>query len=132
MAEETKVTEDVKVESDAKAEATEKKKPGPKPKSQSSSTNSTSAASSSKEDVEAPTSTDTSNVKAKEAAKSKEAISHDWQNVSNLLIHKSPSGSSVAYKISGNIRIVDEIAGYKVVEYMKHGFGIVKGYTTSL
>lgn len=54
----------------------------------------------------------------------------DILNLVNVKIYSSPDTKSKFKIFSGNAEFVGNINGFKVILYVKHGFGTVKGYIT--
>ena len=52
--------------------------------------------------------------------------------VKHIRIYKSPDTNQVAKMYSGNVIYLGRIEEFSVINCMKHGFGLVKGYTLDL
>lgn len=50
----------------------------------------------------------------------------------NIRVYNSPSVKQVSRLISGRVIILGKIDNFTIVQYMKHGFGLVKGYTLDI
>ena len=50
-------------------------------------------------------------------------------NVSNIRVYKTPDTHQIGRSVSGNVTYLGKIGEFNIIGYMKHGFGIVKGYT---
>lgn len=53
----------------------------------------------------------------------------DLITVEHIKVYKSPDINQIAKTISGNIKYAGKIGDFNIIWYMKHGFGLVKGYT---
>lgn len=51
------------------------------------------------------------------------------QSVTNIKVHNVPDEKTAFRIISGNIEIIGEVNNFKLIRYMKYGFGLVTGYT---
>lgn len=69
---------------------------------------------------------------AKKPQPKKEEPKKEWQFVENLIIYPYTGALSTYIKFTGNIKVVGEHDGYKKVQYMRHGFGLVEGFTDKL
>ncbi len=49
--------------------------------------------------------------------------------VENIKIYSVPSTNGMARTFTGNIKYLGEVDRFKVIEYVRAGFGLVKGYT---
>ena len=49
--------------------------------------------------------------------------------VTNIRVYKTPDVKQMAKIVSGNVTYLGTIGDFNIVSYMRHGFGIVKGYT---
>jgi len=50
----------------------------------------------------------------------------------NIRVYNSPDTRQLSRIISGHIVVLGQIEDFKIIEYMKHGFGLVKGYTRDI
>lgn len=50
-------------------------------------------------------------------------------SVKDIKVFNIPDDKSIFKLFTGNVIIKDEISGFSQIEYMKPGFGLVKGYT---
>lgn len=54
------------------------------------------------------------------------------QSVTNIKVYNVPDEKTAFRIISGNIEIIGEINNFKLIRYMKYGFGLVTGYTKDI
>lgn len=52
--------------------------------------------------------------------------------VRKIVVYPIPKETPTPRFVSGNVNIIGQVSGFTVIEYMKPGFGIVKGYTKSI
>ena len=52
--------------------------------------------------------------------------------VENIKIYKTPDSNQVTKTYTGNVVFKGQIEHFFIIEYVRHGFGIVRGYTLSL
>lgn len=84
-------------------------------------------------DVTAESAIDTANITAKHSSESKN-IAQESSVASNgsfkgtLLVHEAPYDGSYVKKLYGVFTPICEVNGFVQVEYVKHGFGTVRGY----
>ena len=53
----------------------------------------------------------------------------DVVKVSCIRIYKTPDIKQIAKNYAGNVTFLGKIGDFNIVSYMRHGFGLVKGYT---
>ena len=53
----------------------------------------------------------------------------DVVKVSCITIYKTPDIKQIAKNYAGNVTFLGKIGDFSIVSYMRHGFGLVKGYT---
>ena len=53
---------------------------------------------------------------------------NDIITVTGLRVYPTPSINQLARTVAGNVVYLGQIGEFAIVEYMKHGYGIVKGY----
>lgn len=69
----------------------------------------------------------------KSAAKEVVATEGEWTFVDHLRIYPNNADRNIRTSvITGNIRVVGEQDGFKKIQYLKHGFGIVEALTDAL
>lgn len=69
----------------------------------------------------------------KSAAKKVVATEGEWTFVDHLRIYPNNADRNIRTSvITGNIRVVGEQDGFKKIQYLKHGFGIVEALTDAL
>lgn len=52
--------------------------------------------------------------------------------VKSIKVYKIPDTRQIARSITGNITFLGRVDTFAIINYMRHGFGLVKGYTTDL
>lgn len=52
--------------------------------------------------------------------------------VTNIRIYKTPDVTQIARNYTGNVVYKGRIEDVYIIEYMRHGFGLVRGYTLDL
>lgn len=53
----------------------------------------------------------------------------DIVTVKLIKVYKTPSVNQIAKNVTGNVTYLGRIGDFNIVSYMKHGYGLVKGYT---
>lgn len=53
----------------------------------------------------------------------------DIVTVKLIKVYKTPSINQIAKNVTGNVTYLGKVGDFNIVSYMKHGYGLVKGYT---
>lgn len=53
---------------------------------------------------------------------------NDIINVAGLRVYPTPSINQLARTVAGNVVYLGQIGEFAIIEYMKHGYGVVRGY----
>ena len=53
----------------------------------------------------------------------------DVIHVELIKVYKTPDVNQIAQNVTGNVTYLGKVGDFNIVSYMRHGFGIVKGYT---
>lgn len=62
-------------------------------------------------------------------SESEEHVDGDKIKVENIRIYKTPDSKQVARNFTGNVVYRGKISEFTIIDYMRHGFGVVRGYT---
>ena len=61
--------------------------------------------------------------------KAHEYVQNGTYKVDHIRVFKSPDVNQISRMVSGNVTFLGKIGDFNIIGYMKHGFGIVRGYT---
>ena len=81
------------------------------------------------EPVEEPTQEEKPESKPEEVAQVKEG---EVISVNNIRVYKTPDTNQVARNITGNVTYLGKVGNFAIINYMRSGFGLVKGFTPDL
>ena len=56
----------------------------------------------------------------------------DIIKVENIKVFKTPDKRQISRNVTGNVTYLGKIGEYTIINYMRHGFGLVKGYTPDI